>query len=204
MTKSGAIEDEGDTRIWLDIVREAGDWAMLEPVEALATAAAVAVAQLSHSPAADLVAGSTASPRTRGNRSRRISRPHRQLDVCLVLADDDTVRALNRDYRGKDKPTNVLSFPAPAAPRRAAGYDGPCFLGDIVIAAETLAREAADDGIAPAHHFQHLVIHGLLHLLGHDHETDVEAVVMEALEVRALASLGVPSPYLGREPVMDA
>jgi probable rRNA maturation factor len=98
---------------------------------------------------------------------------------------------LNAAYRGKDNPTNVLSFPAPAG----MAADGPRALGDVVLALETLLDEAAAAGIPPAHHFQHLLIHGLLHLSGYDHEADAEAERMEALETALLARLGVPDPY---------
>ena len=95
------------------------------------------------------------------------------------------VRNLNRDYRAKDKPTNVLSFPAPHGP----------LLGDVIIAWETLLREAEEEGITPADHLAHLTIHGLLHLLGYDHETDAEAVAMESLETAILAGLGIKDPH---------
>lgn len=124
--------------------------------------------------------------------------PDAQLAAALALADDAAVRSLNRDWRRQDKPTNVLSFPAPNLSR---GVAGPLFIGDIVIAEETLLAEARAAGIPPAHHFQHLLVHGLLHLLGHDHEDDEEAAAMEALETRILAALGIPSPYADTEPV---
>lgn len=117
-------------------------------------------------------------------------------EVSIMLADDETVRALNRDYRGKDKPTNVLSFPAgPHLPG-----EGPGMLGDIAVALETVCREAERDGKTPADHLRHLVVHGTLHLLGHDHEETGEAEEMEALETEILAALGVADPYAGSEP----
>jgi len=106
-------------------------------------------------------------------------------ELSLALADDAMVRNLNRDYRAKDKPTNVLSFPAPHGP----------LLGDVIIAWETLLREAEEEGITPADHLAHLTIHGLLHLLGYDHETDAEAVAMETLETAILAGLGIKDPH---------
>lgn len=121
----------------------------------------------------------------------------RSLAADLALMDDVGVRGLNRDWRGQDKPTNVLSFPAPDA---ASGRHEIRLLGDIVMAEETLLAEAVASGIPPLHHFQHLLVHGLLHLLGHDHEDDAEATIMEALETRILASLGIPDPYAGTEP----
>ena len=113
------------------------------------------------------------------------------LSLSLLLADDGAVRRLNRTFRGKDKPTNVLSFPASAPP----GIPGPCSLGDIALAFETVAREAESEGKTLADHARHLIVHGTLHLLGYDHETDAEAERMETLEVKALARLGVADPY---------
>lgn len=106
-------------------------------------------------------------------------------ELSVALADDATLRQLNRDYRGKDKPTNVLSFPGPGGP----------LLGDIAMALETLLAEAAEEGIAPEHHLAHLTVHGLLHLLGHDHETEAGALAMEALETAILAGLGIADPH---------
>ena len=109
-------------------------------------------------------------------------------EVSLALADDAQVRVLNRDYRGKDKPTNVLSFESGDRP----------FLGDVVLALETVLAEAKDQGKKPADHLTHLVVHGVLHLLGHDHEKTSEARKMERVEVEVLAGLGVPDPYEAR------
>lgn len=111
-------------------------------------------------------------------------------EVAIVLSDDSTIRVLNRDWRGIDKPTNVLSFPATPA---AGG--APALLGDIIIAYETLARESADEGKPAAHHLAHLAVHGFLHLLGYDHEDDEQAAEMEQLERDVLATLGIPDPY---------
>lgn len=107
--------------------------------------------------------------------------------VTILLADDDSVAELNERFRGKVGPTNVLSFPAPDNPED--------HLGDIALAYGVCAREAADQGKPLAHHLQHLVAHGVLHLLGYDHLTEAEAEEMEALERRILAGLGVPDPY---------
>jgi probable rRNA maturation factor len=118
--------------------------------------------------------------------------------VSLVLADDDEVHALNRQWRAKDKPTNVLSFPMLARDEvlRAGSIDAPAMLGDVILAHGVCAREAADKHIAVAAHTSHLIVHGLLHLAGYDHETgDTEAGEMEALERKALALLGLPDPY---------
>lgn len=105
-------------------------------------------------------------------------------EVSIVLADNDFVQTLNRDYRGKDRPTNVLSFP----------QDAP-LLGDIILALETLEREANEQSKAFNDHFTHLLVHGLLHLLGHDHIEEAEAEVMEALEIEILDALGIKNPY---------
>jgi len=100
-------------------------------------------------------------------------------EVSVLLADDAAIRALNRDWRGIDQPTNVLSFPAAR---------GGALLGDIAIAYETLARECADEDRVFLHHLAHLAVHGFLHLMGYDHETDAQADEMETLELRILRS----------------
>jgi probable rRNA maturation factor len=112
-------------------------------------------------------------------------------EVSVLLTDDAEVRVLNADYRGKDKPTNVLSFPAPEFARP--------HLGDIALAYETCAREAAEQGKPLAAHLAHLVAHGVLHLVGWDHQTEVEAEAMEDLERTILAELGLPDPYAARD-----
>lgn len=118
----------------------------------------------------------------------------RAVELAIVLADDGTVRELNRRYRGQDKPTNVLSFPADLP----ADLDLP-LLGDLVICAPVVAREAAEQGKSLQAHWAHLVIHGCLHLLGHDHIEEDEAEAMEALERQLLAGLGYPDPYSEHE-----
>jgi probable rRNA maturation factor len=118
-----------------------------------------------------------------------------EAELVVAFADDARVRVLNRDYRGKDSATNVLSFPAAAGP---AG-PGPRPLGDVVLALETVAAEAAAEGKPLEHHVRHLVVHGFLHVLGYDHETDAEAERMERLETEVLAALGVPDPYASTE-----
>jgi len=112
-------------------------------------------------------------------------------DVSLCLADDTQLRALNLRWRSVDKPTNVLSFPAAPPGRRAQSVT----LGDIVLAYETLAREASELGVPLADHYRHLVAHGFLHLIGYDHETARDAERMEALETRIMARLGAADPY---------
>jgi probable rRNA maturation factor len=113
-------------------------------------------------------------------------------EVAIVLTDDSGIKTLNRDWRGIDKPTNVLSFPAAQAP---AGSAQPRMLGDIAIAYEITRREAESENKPFAHHLSHLAVHGFLHLIGFDHETDADAEKMEGLERTILASLGVPDPY---------
>jgi probable rRNA maturation factor len=113
-------------------------------------------------------------------------------ELSVVFSDDSHIQKLNAGWRGKDKPTNVLSFPAFPL---VQGGPLPPMLGDIVLAAETVAREAALEDKPVENHITHLVIHGLLHLLGYDHETDTEAEAMEAIERAALARLAIPDPY---------
>ncbi len=121
-----------------------------------------------------------------------------RLSVSLLFTDDAEVRTLNAEWRGKDRPTNVLSFPMLSrAELLALTPQGPPeLLGDIALAHETCVREAADKGIALWTHVTHLIIHGLLHLAGYDHETGAEdAAAMEALEIKALALIGIADPY---------
>jgi len=139
----------------IDITRQSGGWA--DCADLTVTAIASAAAELD-------------SPR--------------EGELSLVLSDDAQVRGLNREYRGKDKPTNVLSFP----------QSGP-LLGDIVLARETVAREAMEKGVAFEAHLTHLIIHGWLHLQGFDHQTDETAAEMETIEIAALARLGIDNPY---------
>lgn len=162
-------EPEPASPIELDIVHVAGAWdeASIPPLAAAAAAALVS----------EFATASGAA--------------------CVALSSDAEIARLNGTYRGKPKPTNVLSFPAGPGLHAADG-EAP-FLGDIVLAHETIGREAAERGVPFEHHLQHLIVHGLLHLLGFDHETEEEARAMEALEVRALARLGIADPYAGEE-----
>lgn len=174
--RSNAAASESDAWLDVDVVHDDGDWPDEAHVASLIASATAALA---------------AHPGIRG-------RPMAQ--ACLALSSDAAVQRLNASYRGKDQPTNVLSFPA--------GDHGPpgepALLGDIVLALETLEREAGERGIPFAHHLQHLTIHGLLHLLGYDHETAAEASEMEQLETAILANLDIPDPYADSEPLNEA
>ncbi len=118
--------------------------------------------------------------------------PNQSVEISVLLTNDAHMRELNRRYRDRDASTNVLSFPADVT-RNCAGE--PRLLGDIVLAHETVVAEAASQGKSVADHATHLLIHGTLHLLGHDHHTDADAEVMEGLEVSALSALGIGDPY---------
>ncbi|NBN65746.1 rRNA maturation RNase YbeY [Microvirga tunisiensis] len=120
-------------------------------------------------------------------------------ELSLVFVDDARIQELNAEWRGKDKPTNVLSFPG-GEPMN--GVFGP-LLGDIIFAWETVAREAVEQDVSFDHHFSHLVVHGLLHLFGYDHQMDAEAEVMEDLERQILADLGIADPYADAPLVAD-
>jgi probable rRNA maturation factor len=122
----------------------------------------------------------------------------KRAELAIVLTDDSAMRDLNCTWRGKDAPTNVLSFPAPGRGGGKKGNRAPRALGDIVIAYETTAREARAERKPFGHHLAHLAVHGYLHLAGHDHESDKEAEAMEALEIAILARLKVPNPYIAR------
>jgi probable rRNA maturation factor len=164
--------------VQLDISIEA-DWPPSTDWEALASRAADAAARV----AAEL-----------GNS---------RLSASLLFAGDAEVRALNNAWRGKDRPTNVLSFPMlERAELLALPAEGPPeLLGDIALALETCAREAGEKGVPIEHHAAHLIVHGLLHLAGHDHEASPAAAdAMEALETKALALLGVADPYADDQP----
>lgn len=155
-------------RIDIDITVESGDW---PPKRALRSLVEKAVGAALYEAGAAYEAGS---------------------ELSVVFTDDAHIRTLNAGWRNKDKPTNVLSFPAFPV---KIGQELPPMLGDVVLAAETVAREAELEGKPLGHHITHLVVHGVLHLLGHDHEEETEAERMEALERAALATLAIPDPY---------
>lgn len=120
-------------------------------------------------------------------------------ELAVMLSDDAGLRALNKDFRGIDKPTNVLSFPCAARQGGRGPRKAPLSLGDIAIAYESVAREAAEAHAPFAHHLSHLVVHGFLHLVGYDHDTDDTAEAMEHLETKILAQLGIADPYSDRD-----
>ncbi|SFN90717.1 probable rRNA maturation factor [Bradyrhizobium sp. Ghvi] len=119
-------------------------------------------------------------------------------EVAVMLTDDAGIRTLNSNWRGMDKPTNVLSFPALQPEGAWKPGDAPRMLGDIAIAFETMRREADEEHKPFDHHLSHLAVHGFLHLIGYDHENDDDAEEMEALETEILAHLGIPDPYADR------
>jgi len=164
-----AAEPEPPGRLSVTLVEEDGDWSGLGALNEAIQQAAAALARHGR---VSVAPGSEAS---------------------VVLGSDALVRRLNRTYRGKDAATNVLSFPFQRPP--GAGPEDGAYLGDVVLAAETVQLEADERGIERKQHLQHLVVHGLLHLLGYDHDTDSEAEAMERLEVDILATIGVSDPY---------
>lgn len=121
-------------------------------------------------------------------------------ELAIMLTDDAGIRTLNLNWRGIDKPTNVLSFPALQPTGPVGPGDAPRMLGDIAIAYQTTRKEADDEQKPFDHHLSHLAIHGFLHLIGYDHEKDGEAEAMEVLERQILAQLGIPDPYADRDP----
>jgi len=152
----------------IDIAIEAGDWADEAFLRALVAQAADAVFD------------------------KIDQKPPQGAELSLLFTDNAHIQVLNHEWRGMDKPTNVLSFPAFQI---APGDPIPPMLGDIAIAYETVKTEAGLEEKPFDHHLTHLIVHGLLHLLGHDHEDDEEAEIMEALERAILARLAIPDPY---------
>lgn len=167
---AGPAEAEPPERLSLTVLTEGGDWGDWGATASHEEAIAEAAAALARHPRCASARGA---------------------EACIVLADDAFLLSLNRSYRGKDAPTNVLSFPFQAPP----GSGEVRHLGDVVLAAESVRKEAAEQGIPTVHHLQHLVVHGLLHLLGFDHDTDAGADAMERLEAQILATLGIADPY---------
>src|SRR5450432_1034365 len=122
-----------------------------------------------------------------------------EAELAVMLTDDSSIRTLNNNWRGIDKPTNVLSFPALPPTGGSGPDDPPRMLGDIAIAYQTTRKEADDEQKPFDHHLSHLAVHGFLHLIGYDHENDDDAEAMETLEQEILAQLGIPDPYGNRE-----
>lgn len=119
----------------------------------------------------------------------------RDVEISVKIVDEEEGRALNKRYRDQDSATNVLSFPLADASTRDLPVDTPLALGDIVICGPVVAREASEQGKRHADHWAHLLVHGALHLMGYDHESDAEAREMETLEARILALNGIENPY---------
>jgi probable rRNA maturation factor len=166
-------------RLQLELVEDDGDWQAFGEIEDLVAAVQRVLARADELPAAG------------------------PASAAIALSSDPAMRRLNATYRGKNTATNVLSFPAPEAASMPGTSGAPRALGDIVLAVETVRAEAADAGIPPAHHFQHLLIHGVLHLIGYDHLSNADAEAMEALETTLLARLGIADPYGDRGTVPD-
>jgi len=155
-----------------------GEWDSSSPWDALARSAAEAAIAESAFP--------------------QLSKSSRTVELSVRLTGDEEVRALNAQWRGKDKPTNVLSFPMAEADDLTKASDGPeLLLGDVVLAKGVCAAEAQEKHVALEDHAAHLIIHGTLHLLGYDHMDDGAASDMEAREIRALARIGIANPYEG-------
>jgi probable rRNA maturation factor len=167
------------TRLHIDISLEEGPWPPEDVLQTMAERVLEAAADYLHEAAGQPF-------------------PSDVTEVSLVFTDDESIRGINAEWRGQDKPTNVLSFPAfPLAP---GDMPGP-MLGDIIIARETVEREAVDLEKSFDEHLTHLMVHGFLHLFGYDHMNDDEAEVMEGHETRILAGLGLSDPYAGQDPV---
>ena len=164
-------DDEPDQRLTFDVVTQSGDWQAFEPIASHLQNISNGLVGHLRLPAADC-------------------------QVCLALCSDDAIQAMNAQYRGKDYATNVLSFPTSGS---LPSDGGELFLGDLAIADQVLHSEAAAMNISPAAHFTHIVLHGVLHLLGFDHIEDHEALEMEALEAEILAELGIADPYAEAE-----
>jgi probable rRNA maturation factor len=124
-------------------------------------------------------------------------------ELAVMLTDDTGIQTLNSNWRGIDKPTNVLSFPALQPTGSGTPDDAPRMLGDIAIAYQTTRKEADDEQKPFDDHLSHLAVHGFLHLIGYDHEKDDDAEAMESLEAEILAQLGIPDPYADRDPDAD-
>lgn len=164
------IEDgdsEPDQCLDIEFVVQAGDWSAIGSLDALFSSISKVM-------------------------NEHLVLPTARCAAVVALSDDGEVHKLNQQYRGKDRPTNVLSFPAA---RSGVPVEGVTFLGDVIVASETLLREARAQGIAERNHLAHLIVHGVLHLVGFDHDSDGDAETMEQIEIEVLADLGVANPY---------
>lgn len=175
MPSETALQSDNDSEPalcgWLtvDVVHAAGDW---PDIDASYRSIAAALMALSIHP--------------------RFT-PHEKAAVCIALSNDSSIQKLNATFRGKDKPTNVLSFPAGDDAQEPDAV--AISLGDVVIARETIEREAGELAIPVRDHLQHLTVHGVLHLLGYDHEADEDAATMETIEIEILERLNIANPY---------
>jgi probable rRNA maturation factor len=171
----------GRAKLHVEVVRRSGDWDRVTD----ATLALAAKAAFENVP----------------------SRHAQDYEIAIALVGDDEVRELNRTWRGQDNPTNVLSFPAGDdndVPGQGEASGMPVPLGDVILGFQTVAREAKEQDIAFGDHACHLTVHGVLHLLGFDHDTPAQTEEMEGLERRVLAELGIDDPYAGSEPLAEA
>ena len=165
----------------------------MTPVAAIAVRSRCAAWKKACPPAPRLVRAAAQRALRRGAAASGLALP-RRVELGVSLADDACQQRLNRDYRGRDRPTNVLAFPA-WAPGETLASDAPLLLGDVVLAFETVTREAEEQRKPLVDHLSHLTVHGVLHLLGYDHRAPDDALMMEALESSILVGLGVPDPY---------
>jgi probable rRNA maturation factor len=172
MTDSPLVDAATDDPV-VEVVIESDAWLRLPDADAIVRRAIA----------------SAAAPSIMANR--------RGAEVSVLLCDDEAIASLNARWRGEERPTNVLSFPAQPLPQVVPGVRAP--LGDIAVAYETVARESREEGKPVADHLSHLVVHGFLHLLGYDHQMDGEAERMERLEREILAHLGIADPYAPRD-----
>ena len=172
-TPEDSADPEPDQRLSIELVIQAGDWPEVDTLSELTANVARVMPDVLGPDMPD--------------------QPESRHEVALALGSDETVRSANNTFRGKDEPTNVLSFPMPDT--QAGSPTTPAFIGDIVLAEQTLRREAAERSLPFEHHFVHLVVHGVLHLYGFDHQTDVDAEEMEATEIAVLRRLGIANPY---------
>ncbi len=152
----------------IDWAVEAGEWSELEPIDQVISQIVTCLEQ------------------------SNLDWPAYSCEASVVFSNDEAVRTLNRDFRNINKTTNVLSFPSSS---RMPSLGDIRHIGDVILASETILRESVDLDLPPRHHLIHLIIHGILHLLGYDHESAADADTMETLETRLLTGLGIPDPY---------